>query len=100
MSYEDFLNQYSPQTEVDTLSPFDQFLIDQQLREQKEKEERLRLEEENRIKEAERKAAEVEAARLKVEELAFDPNAPQFVKAWATKLIEKLRTKVSPRDLL
>ena len=35
-----------------------------------------------------------------VEELAFDPNAPQFVKAWATKLIEKLRTKVSPRDLL
>tara|TARA_R100001015_G_C4577453_1_gene134498 strand:- start:418 stop:702 length:285 start_codon:yes stop_codon:yes gene_type:complete len=35
-----------------------------------------------------------------VEELAFDPNAPQFVKAWATKLIEKLRTRVSPRDLL
>ena len=35
-----------------------------------------------------------------VEELAFDPNAPQFVKSWATKLIEKLRTKVSPRDLL
>ena len=35
-----------------------------------------------------------------VEELAFDPNAPQFVKSWASKLIEKLRTKVSPRDLL
>ncbi len=35
-----------------------------------------------------------------VEELAFDPNAPQFVKSWATKLIEKLRTRVSPRDLL
>ena len=35
-----------------------------------------------------------------VEELAFDPNAPQFVKSWPTKLIEKLRTKVSPRDLL
>ena len=49
MSYEDFLNRYSPKTETDTLSPFDQFLIDQQLREQKEKEERLRLEEENRI---------------------------------------------------
>ena len=35
-----------------------------------------------------------------VEELAFDPNAPAFVKQWATKLIEKLRTRVSPRDLL
>tara|TARA_R100000030_G_scaffold89161_1_gene73382 strand:- start:359 stop:643 length:285 start_codon:yes stop_codon:yes gene_type:complete len=35
-----------------------------------------------------------------VEELAFDPNAPQFVKDWATKLIAKLRTRVSPRDLL
>jgi len=34
------------------------------------------------------------------EELAFDPNAPAFVKQWATKLIEKLRTRVSPRDLL
>tara|TARA_A100001515_G_scaffold62949_1_gene49777 strand:+ start:488 stop:772 length:285 start_codon:yes stop_codon:yes gene_type:complete len=35
-----------------------------------------------------------------VEELAFDPNAPQFVKDWATRLIAKLRTRVSPRDLL
>jgi uncharacterized protein (UPF0147 family) len=35
-----------------------------------------------------------------VEELAFDPNAPEFVKQWAKKLIEKLRTRVSPRDLL
>jgi len=35
-----------------------------------------------------------------VEELAFDRNAPQFVKTWATNLIAKLRTKVSPRDLL
>ena len=35
-----------------------------------------------------------------VEELAFDPNAPEFVKDWARKLIAKLRTKVSPRDLL
>ena len=35
-----------------------------------------------------------------VEELAFDPNAPQFVKEWARNLIAKLRTKVSPRDLL
>ena len=35
-----------------------------------------------------------------VEELAFDPNAPQFIKTWATNLIAKLRTKVSPRDLL
>ena len=35
-----------------------------------------------------------------VEELAFDPNAPQFVKDWARNLIAKLRTKVSPRDLL
>ncbi len=35
-----------------------------------------------------------------VEELAFDPNAPEFVKEWARKLIAKLRTKVSPRDLL
>ena len=35
-----------------------------------------------------------------VEELAFNPNAPQFVKDWATSLIAKLRTKVSPRDLL
>ena len=35
-----------------------------------------------------------------VEELAFDRNAPQFIKTWATNLIAKLRTKVSPRDLL
>ena len=35
-----------------------------------------------------------------VEELAFDPNAPEFVKNWARNLIAKLRTKVSPRDLL
>jgi|TARA_B100001094_G_C18065135_1_gene737065 hypothetical protein len=35
-----------------------------------------------------------------VEELAFNPNAPQFVKDWANGLIAKLRTKVSPRDLL
>ena len=35
-----------------------------------------------------------------VEELAFNPNAPQFVKEWASNLIAKLRTKVSPRDLL
>ena len=35
-----------------------------------------------------------------VEELAFDPNAPQLVKDWATRLIAKLRTRVSPRDLL
>ena len=35
-----------------------------------------------------------------VEELAFDQNAPQFVKDWARNLIAKLRTKVSPRDLL
>ena len=35
-----------------------------------------------------------------VEELAFDPNAPQFVKDWATRLIAKHRTRVSPRDLL
>ena len=35
-----------------------------------------------------------------VEELAFDTNAPQFVKTWASNLIAKLRTKVSPRDLL
>ena len=35
-----------------------------------------------------------------VEELAFDANAPQFVKEWARNLIAKLRTKVSPRDLL
>jgi|TARA_R110000824_G_C15081978_1_gene664487 hypothetical protein len=35
-----------------------------------------------------------------VEELAFDTNAPQFIKTWASNLIAKLRTKVSPRDLL
>ena len=35
-----------------------------------------------------------------VEELAFNPNAPEFVKEWARNLIAKLRTKVSPRDLL
>jgi uncharacterized protein (UPF0147 family) len=35
-----------------------------------------------------------------VEELAFDPNAPEFVKTWARNLIAKLRTKISPRDLL
>ena len=35
-----------------------------------------------------------------VEEVAFNPNAPQFVKDWARSLIAKLRTKVSPRDLL
>ena len=35
-----------------------------------------------------------------VEELAFDPNAPEFVKNWARNLIAKLRTKISPRDLL
>lgn len=35
-----------------------------------------------------------------VEELAFNPNAPEFVKDWARNLIAKLRTKVSPRDLL
>ena len=35
-----------------------------------------------------------------VEELAFNPNAPQFVKDWDRNLIAKLRTKVSPRDLL
>ena len=35
-----------------------------------------------------------------VEELAFNPNAPEFVKEWASNLIAKLRTKVSPRDLL
>ena len=35
-----------------------------------------------------------------VEELAFKPNAPEFVKEWARNLIAKLRTKVSPRDLL
>ena len=35
-----------------------------------------------------------------VEEFAFNPNAPEFVKDWARNLIAKLRTKVSPRDLL
>jgi uncharacterized protein (UPF0147 family) len=35
-----------------------------------------------------------------VEELAFDPNAPEFVKTWARNLIAKLRTRVSPRDLI
>ena len=35
-----------------------------------------------------------------VDELAFNPNAPEFVKEWARNLIAKLRTKVSPRDLL
>ena len=35
-----------------------------------------------------------------VEELAFDPNAPEFVKNWARNLIAKLRTKISPRHLL
>ena len=35
-----------------------------------------------------------------VEEVAFNPNAPEFVKDWARNLIAKLRTKVSPRDLL
>ena len=35
-----------------------------------------------------------------VEELALDPNAPEFVKNWARNLIAKLRTKISPRDLL
>ena len=35
-----------------------------------------------------------------VEELAFDPNAPEFVKNWARNLIAKLRTRVSPRDLI
>ena len=35
-----------------------------------------------------------------VEELAFNPNAPEFVKEWARNLIAKLRTKLSPRDLL
>jgi hypothetical protein len=35
-----------------------------------------------------------------VEELAFNPNAPEFVKEWARNLLAKLRTKVSPRDLL
>ena len=35
-----------------------------------------------------------------VEELAFDTNAPQFIKTWASNLIAKLRTKVSPRALL
>ena len=35
-----------------------------------------------------------------VEQLIFDPNSPEFVKTWARNLIEKLRTRVSPRDLL
>ena len=35
-----------------------------------------------------------------VEELAFDPNAPEFVKNWARNLIAKLRTRVSHRDLI
>ena len=35
-----------------------------------------------------------------VEEVAFNPNAPEFVKDWARNLIAKLSTKVSPRDLL
>ena len=35
-----------------------------------------------------------------VEEVAFNPNAPEFVKDWARNLKAKLRTKVSPRDLL
>ena len=35
-----------------------------------------------------------------VEELAFDPNAPQFVKDWARNLIAKLRRRVSPRELV
>ena len=35
-----------------------------------------------------------------VEELAFNTNAPPFIKEWASNLIAKLRTKVSPRDLL
>ena len=35
-----------------------------------------------------------------VEELAFNPNAPEFVKEWARNLIAKLRTKVSLSVLL
>ena len=35
-----------------------------------------------------------------VEELAFNPNAPEFVKEWARNLIAKLRSTVCPRDLL
>ena len=35
-----------------------------------------------------------------VEELAFNPNAPEFVKEWARNLIAKLITKVSTRHLL
>jgi len=64
MSYQDFLQKYGTETELDTLSAFDQFMINQEIQKQKEEEERLRLEEENRIKEAERKAAEIEAARV------------------------------------
>ena len=71
MSLDAFMQKYGTETELDTLSQLDQFMINQEIKKQKDEEERLRLEEENRIKEAERKAAEVEAARLKIEELAF-----------------------------
>ena len=54
MPLEDFLQKYGTETELDTLSALDQFVIDQEIKKQKEEEERLRLEEENRIKEAER----------------------------------------------
>ena len=72
MSLDAFLRKYGTETELDTLSQFDQFMINQDIKKQQEEEERLRLEEENRIKEAERKAAEVEAAKLNMEEMSWE----------------------------
>ena len=58
MSLDAFMQKYGTETELDTLSQLDQFMINQEIKKQKDEEERLRLEEENRIKEAERKAAD------------------------------------------
>ena len=78
MSLDAFLKKYGTETELDTLSQFDQFMIKQEILNQKEEEERLRLEEENKIKEAERKAAEIEAARVP-ENPTFDEIEPYMI---------------------
>jgi len=71
MKHEEFMQKYGIQSSFNDLSPHEQFMHNQKIKEQKEEEERLRLEEENKRKEAERRQQEIEAARL-TEELPFE----------------------------
>ena len=79
---EQWMNDYGGgvETDLDTLSSVEKWMMEQEAERKREEQERLRLEEENKIKKAERKAAEIKAARVP-DNPTFDEIEPYMIMA-------------------